>query len=111
MELATGAYDARREADKDITELAPGWPPHRQPAVDRAILRLAHFEMKAGKVHPKIIVNDAIDLAKEFSTEKSPAFVNGVLDKILKRVLPAWEAAHGGGEPAGEVESGTEESA
>jgi N utilization substance protein B len=111
MELATSAYEARKEADRDITELAPGWPPHRQPAVDRAILRLAHFELKAGMVHPKIVVNDAIDLAKEFSTEKSPAFVNGVLDKILKRVLPAWEASHGAGEPASEPEAGSEEPA
>jgi N utilization substance protein B len=75
--------------------LAPGWPAHRQPAVDRAILRLAHYELKLGKVHPKIIVNEAIELAKEFSTDKSPAFVNGLLDKVLHQVLPAWEAAHG----------------
>jgi N utilization substance protein B len=95
FEMASGAYVARREADKVMEVLAPGWPAHRQPAVDRAILRLAHFELNQGKVHPKIVVDEAIELAKEFSTDRSPAFVNGLLDKVLKQVLPAWEAAHG----------------
>ncbi|MFN9991922.1 MAG: transcription antitermination factor NusB [Phycisphaerales bacterium] len=95
FDQAMAAYQARREADKAMEVLAPGWPAHRQPAVDRAILRLAHYELKLGKVHPKIIVNEAIELAKEFSTDKSPAFVNGLLDKVLHQVLPAWEAAHG----------------
>ena len=95
FDLAAAAYAARRDADKAMETLAPGWPAHRQPAVDRAILRLAHHELHAGKVHPKIIVDEAIELAKEFSTDRSPAFVNGLLDKVLKQVLPAWEAAHG----------------
>ncbi|MFZ4574608.1 MAG: transcription antitermination factor NusB [Phycisphaerales bacterium] len=97
FDLAAAAYAARREADKAMEALAPGWPAHRQPAVDRAILRLAHQELHSGKVHPKIIVDEAIELAKEFSTDRSPAFVNGLLDKVLKQVLPAWEAAHGSG--------------
>ncbi len=87
FELATGAYADRDAADKAMLELAPTWPAHRQAAVDRAILRLAHFEMTRVGVHPTIAVNEAVELAKEFSTEKSPAFVNGLLDKILKRVL------------------------
>lgn len=86
MELAVGAYQRRREADGAITELAPAWPAPRQPAVDRAILRLAYFEMTAAGTSPKVVVNEAVELAKRFSTERSPAFVNGVLDKILKRL-------------------------
>ena len=43
--------------------------------------------MTSGRTAPKVVVNEAVELAKEFSTERSPAFVNGVLDKILKRVL------------------------
>jgi transcription antitermination protein NusB len=84
--LATAAFEARRAADAAMQELAPTWPAHRQAAVDRAILRLAHFEMTSGRTAPKIVVNEAIELAKEFSTEKSPSFINGLLDKILKRV-------------------------
>jgi N utilization substance protein B len=87
--LARSAYDDRDAADKAMLELAPTWPAHRQAAVDRAILRLAHYEMTRAGVHPTIAVSEAVELAKEFSTEKSPAFVNGLLDKILKRVLAA----------------------
>lgn len=87
MDLALGAWRGRAEADRDIRDLAPEWPAHRQPAVDRAILRLGHHEMTSGRTHPKIAVNEAVRLAKEFSTDRSPAFVNAVLDKVLKRVL------------------------
>ena len=43
--------------------------------------------MTSGKTQPKIAVNEAVELAKEFGTDRSPAFVNGLLDKVLKRVL------------------------
>ncbi len=87
MALATAAFESRDGADRDVLALSPTWPAHRQPAADRAIIRLAWHEMTSGKTAPKVAVNEAIELAKEFSTEKSPAFVNGVLDKVLKRVL------------------------
>lgn len=87
FELATLSWADREKADAFMLEAAPGWPAHRQAAVDRAILRLAHFEMTSGRTHPKIAVNEAVELAKTFSTDKSPAFVNGLLDKLLKSVL------------------------
>ncbi len=86
MELALAAWSDRRQADEAIRELAPTWPAHRQPAADRAILRLAHHEMAQDLTPAKAVVNEAIELAKAFSTERSPAFVNGVLDKIMKRM-------------------------
>ena len=95
MDLATDAYANRARADRDFAELAPAWPAHRQPAVDRAILRLAHHEMTSGRTHPKIAVNEAVELAKAYSTDRSPAFINGLLDKILKRVL-GGAPVHGG---------------
>lgn len=85
--LALEAYLARAGADAALAELAPTWPAHRQPAVDRAILRLAWHEMTSGRTGPKIAVNEAVELAKRYSTERSPAFINGVLDKVLKKVL------------------------
>ncbi len=91
-DLALAAYENRRTADARIRELAPTWPAVRQPAVDRAVLRLAHYEMTSGAVPAKIAVNEAVKLAKSFGGERSPSFVNGVLDKILKDVLSA-EAA------------------
>ena len=84
--LAVDAYAARHHADREMVQLAPTWPAHRQAAVDRAILRLAHYEITSGRTPPKAAVNEAVELAKSFSTEKSPSFINGLLDKVLKRV-------------------------
>jgi len=82
--LALAAWNARELADAEVAKLSPDWPTHRQPAVDRAILRLAHYEIVGGSTPPKIVINDAVELAKEFSTEKSPGFINGILDRIFK---------------------------
>jgi N utilization substance protein B len=87
FDLGAGAYAARSGADQEFLALAPAWPSHRLAATDRAILRLAWYEMTSGKTQPKIAVNEAVELAKEFGTDRSPAFVNGLLDKVLKRVL------------------------
>ena len=87
FETAQDAFRARTTADTEFEALAPDWPPRRQAAIDRAILRLAHFEMTSGKTPPKVAVNEAVELAKAFSTAKSPAFINGLLGKVLKRVL------------------------
>jgi len=90
-ELAVGAYGARDGADNEFEELAPEWPPRRQAAIDRAILRLAHYEMVSGRTPAKVAVNEAVELAKSFSTDRSPAFINGLLGKVLKRVLGSAE--------------------
>ncbi len=82
--LAQEAWAGREEADRAVAELAPDWPTYRQPVVDRNILRLAFYEMVSGTTPPKVVINEAVELAKEFSTEKSPLFINGVLDKIYR---------------------------
>ena len=87
MTMALDAFRDKAAADKVMSALAPAWPVHRQAPVDRAILRLAHYEMTRTQTHPKIVVNEAVELAKEFSTDKSPSFVNGLLDKVLKKEL------------------------
>lgn len=84
LSLATEAFHARAAADLAIREFAPEWPAHRQPAIDRAILRLAHHELATARAHHAIVINEAVELAKEFSTERSPPFVNAVLDRIHK---------------------------
>jgi transcription antitermination protein NusB len=84
VEMAQGAWDARDMADKWVERLAPQWPPRRQPGVDRAILRLAVWELTSSDTPPKVVIDEAIELAKIYSTENSPAFVNGVLDAILR---------------------------
>lgn len=90
---AAGAWEARKDADAAVQRLAPKWPTARQPAVDRNLLRLAHYELTHQPTPPKVVIDEAVELAKQFSTDQSGAFVNGVLDKIHKEI----EAAKGGG--------------
>jgi N utilization substance protein B len=84
LKLASEAWNGREAADQWMERLAPQWPPRRQPGVDRSILRLAIHEMTGGQTPPKVAIDEAIELAKAFSTEQSPGFVNGVLDAILR---------------------------
>jgi N utilization substance protein B len=84
VEMATGAWEQRATSDAWVERLAPQWPVRRQPGVDRALLRLAVYELGNADTPPKVVIDEAIELAKEFSTEQSPGFVNGVLDAVLK---------------------------
>lgn len=86
VDLALGAWARHKEADREVELLTPEWPTHRQPPVDRAILRLAYYEIKAHVTPVKVAINEAIELAKHYAGEQSPAFVNGVLDKLAKSV-------------------------
>jgi N utilization substance protein B len=92
FELATLAWEFREAADAAIVALTPEWPIYRQPIIDRNILRLAHYEMTSGRTPPKVAINEAVELAREFSTERSPTFVNGVLDKIYRSMRPDSDA-------------------
>lgn len=83
---AMSAWEGRQTADEWVTRLAPQWPSHRQPALDRSILRLAIWELTNTDTPPKIVIDEAIELAKAFSTANSPSFVNGVLDAVLKEI-------------------------
>ena len=86
LRMAKGAWENRATADQWIERLAPQWPVRRQPGVDRAILRLAMWELTGGETPPKVVIDEAIELAKSFSTEQSPSFINGVLDSVLKEI-------------------------
>jgi transcription antitermination protein NusB len=70
--------------DALIVGHADNWRFERMAAIDRAILRLAIFELRAAETPPKVILNEAVDLAKKYSSEESGAFVNGVLDGVHK---------------------------
>jgi N utilization substance protein B len=84
LEMATGTWGQREASDQWVERLAPQWPPRRQPGVDRSLIRLAVWELTSADTPPKVVIDEAIELAKHFSTEHSPAFVNGVLDAVLK---------------------------
>ncbi|MEQ9454737.1 MAG: transcription antitermination factor NusB [Phycisphaeraceae bacterium] len=89
VDLALAAWVQRETADAVFAELAPDWPTHRQPPVDRAILRLAHYELASERVSARVAINEAVELAKAFCAEDSPAFVNALLDKAAHRLVEA----------------------
>lgn len=70
--------------DEIIGKHCENWRFERLAAIDRAILRLAIHEMSSSDTPPKVVLNEAVDLAKKFSSEESGAFVNGVLDSVHK---------------------------
>lgn len=69
--------------DDYIKKYAVGWTVDRMSKVDLAILRLAVFEIVFSEIPNKVAVNEAVELAKEYSSEKAPAFINGILGKIV----------------------------
>jgi transcription antitermination protein NusB len=84
LSMAEGAWGQREASDQWVERLAPQWPPRRQPPVDRNILRLGIWEMTNTVTPAKVVIDEAIELARQFSTEQSPAFINGVLDAAHK---------------------------
>lgn len=70
--------------DKRIEEAAPAWPIENLNKIDLAILRLSVYELLTTDTPPKVIIDEAVELAKEFGSENSPAFVNGVLGTIYQ---------------------------
>ena len=92
LELARQVWQRREEADAAVATLTPEWPTHRQPMIDRNLLRLGWYELHCRQTPPKVIINEAVELAREFSTEQSPAFINGVLDKLWQLKKDTIEA-------------------
>jgi N utilization substance protein B len=81
--LIRGALEHLAEIDAQIKKYARNWDIHRMAVVDRNVLRLAIYEMLYREDIPPIVsINEAVDIAKRFSTEESGKFVNGILDKI-----------------------------
>jgi len=90
-QLFEGAAHDSPALDELISKHAQNWRLERMAAIDRAILRLALHEMRATDTPPKVVINEAIDLAKKFSSEEAGKFVNGILDgyrKSIKNMSP-----------------------
>jgi transcription antitermination factor NusB len=82
----TGTWENLALCDGAIEEAAIKWQFKRLATVDRSILRLSVYQLKfCADIPPKVVINEAIELAKKYSTEKSSSFVNGVLDAVLKK--------------------------
>ena len=81
--LVRGISQNRDEIDTRLEQASRRWRLGRMPRVDRNILRMATFEMLHTQVPPKAAISEAVELAKRYSSEEAPAFINGVLDSLL----------------------------
>jgi N utilization substance protein B len=78
----------RAAIDKHIIKHAQNWDLHRMAVVDRNVLRLAIYEMLfRDDIPPVVSINEAVDVAKKFSTHDSGKFVNGILDKVKSQLM------------------------
>lgn len=85
--LVLGVHEHRQELDAEIVGAARNWRLERMATVDRAVLRLAAFELFHGEDVPApVAIDEAVELAKRFGGAESGAFVNGVLDSIRRRL-------------------------
>ncbi|HSW49682.1 MAG TPA: transcription antitermination factor NusB [Bryobacteraceae bacterium] len=102
-QLARGALADRAGIDKLIAGQSEHWRLDRMPIVDRNILRLAIHEMMSIGTPAPVVIDEALELARRFSSEESVAFVNGVLDAVRRagaeRVRPLLPDAEGGEDP------------
>jgi transcription antitermination protein NusB len=85
--LFEGAAQDADELDALIVQHAQNWRLERMAIIDRAVLRLAIYELRAGETPPKVILNEAVELAKKFSSEDAGAFVNGIVDAVRKTLV------------------------
>lgn len=87
IELLHGILDKAVELDARISEKSANWSLSRMAKIDLAIIRLASYELIYRADIPKnVTINEAIEIAKKFGSEDSPAFVNGILDEIAKGI-------------------------
>lgn len=83
-ELANGTSEMAPAIDLRISEKSANWKLERMPIVDRNILRLAIYEMSRQDTPPAVVIDEALELARQFSGDESVKFINGVLDAVHK---------------------------
>jgi N utilization substance protein B len=89
VRLVEGVVEHAARIDELIEEHASGWSLDRLPDVDRAVLRMAVYELLwVDDVPDAVVIDEAVELAKSLSTDDSPAYVNGVLAGIVKAEIP-----------------------
>ena len=86
--LFEGTVKDTAAIDELIVKQAENWRLERLAVIDRAILRLAIYELRKTDTPPKVILNEAVELAKKFSSEEAASFVNGILDAVHQSLGP-----------------------
>ena len=90
-ELAKGASEMAPDIDHRIAQKSEHWRLERMPIVDRNILRLAIYEMGRQETPAAVVIDEALELARQFSGEESVSFINGILDAVHKTAGPLDE--------------------
>ena len=83
-ELFEGVAASVAELDTLVAEHTENWRLERVAVIDRAILRMGAYELRAGKTPPKAVLNEAVELAKKFSSEDASSFINGILNSVMQ---------------------------
>ena len=83
-ELVKGTLERGAEIDAKIQEVSANWKLNRMSLIDRNVLRLATFELMTAAAPRRVVLNEAVELAKKFGSAESGRFVNGLLDRIAK---------------------------
>src|SRR5262245_42512154 len=87
--LVRGTKEHQDKIDELIVRFAERWDLDRMAVVDRNILRAGIFELLwAGDIPPKVAINEALEVARKFSTEESTRFINGILDRVRREMVP-----------------------
>lgn len=106
--LVAGVLKHQKKLDEEIQPVAPEWPLAQIASIDRNVLRIGWYELKYDQeVPPKVVINEAVELAKAFGGDNSSKFVNGVLGTLLKSLAPATPPAK---KPAQKVKSASAKS-
>ncbi len=95
-DLVRGVIEATPELDDKLRPMAPEWPIEQIARIDRNILRLGLFELiyRGDKVPPKVVINEAVELAKAFGSDNSSKFVNGVLGTAYRTLVEGKSDTH-----------------
>lgn len=83
MEEVKHIIENQASIDQEIQKAAPQWPIDKLNRIDLAILRLAVYELRNTETPPKVVIDEAVELSKEYGSENTPSFVNGVLGTIF----------------------------
>lgn len=97
-ELAAGAWQKKEPIDEIIKKYSKDWKIERMGGVDRNLLRLALFELMEGSTPPQVIINEALEMAKKYSSDEAAKFINGILGAYLKEIKKISSAEPPGSE-------------
>ena len=87
--LVDGVLEHQKDLDEKLQPMAPGWPLDQIARIDRNVLRIGLYELlyKADSVPPKVVINEAVELAKAFGSDNSSKFINGVLGTAYRTLV------------------------